>query len=310
MIKESEKTNIALDGVFDANRNSVPSSVGIIANSISGATLDPTTQTVRLTGVIGSSAIALDMALHDPSGNAYVTTNPLAVIAQQGSSFVVNANQSGNWFVGQSGPFNVGQTGFWFIGQSGPFNVGQTGNWFIGQSGSWFIGQTNNWFVGQSGPFNVGQTGNWFVGQSGIWLSRTLDGLGATITSTLVGTRQAFDISIVNRLPEVRNRTKIQKNINAVTTTTTIHTVTVGKTFFLTAISYSFVNSSAVTMGNVSINDNTTVVIPKLISASSITAIDGSLNMEENPPSFTTNVNLTIIAGTITASVFIIGYEE
>lgn len=113
-----------------------------------------TKQTIRVTGsAVGATIRAIDVNVVQTvaSGGSSAATS-----FTQGGSFITSANQSGSWYVGQSGPFNVGQTGLWSVGQSGPFSVGQTGAWY----------------VGQSGPINVGQTGNWYITP---WIASQVD---------------------------------------------------------------------------------------------------------------------------------------
>ncbi|MES2351485.1 MAG: hypothetical protein V4641_28250, partial [Pseudomonadota bacterium] len=120
-------------------------------------------------------------------------------------------------------------------------------------------------------------------------------------------------VAVGNRPSQVHARTHVDKNVDAVTTTTVIHTVTAGKTFYLTGIVLTAINASVSALGRVQLTDAGTVKIPIVIGQSiaggSGTAAGISPNLAE-PYSFTTNVRVDITLGTVTASCSVVGYEE
>lgn len=79
------------DGVYNASNNSKPGNVGLVSSSRS-ATPGDTTQTQRLTSINGTSGTvnALDISLHDASGNAYTNSNPLPVSLEESAGNEVN----------------------------------------------------------------------------------------------------------------------------------------------------------------------------------------------------------------------------
>lgn len=79
-LRLSELGNVNPDGFYEVNDNSLPGSVGLIAQS-RNATPGPTLQTERLTSIedSGGTVRALDVSLHDEAGESYSGTNPLPV---------------------------------------------------------------------------------------------------------------------------------------------------------------------------------------------------------------------------------------
>jgi hypothetical protein len=155
-----------------------------------------------------------------------------------------------------------------------------------------------------SGTVTATISGSVAATQSGTWTVQP--GNTANTTAWLVARARDAQVS---------GRTNVQKNVNNVTATTTIHTVTAGKKFYLSSIVVTGYNQNTATFGRIAIQDNATVVIPMSIQAGSSLPTSGaqlmvSTSFTNSLPSFATNVNLTMIAGTMTASVFICGYEE
>lgn len=85
VVKLSESGNVALDGDYDGTTNTNPSSAGLILHDrvASPAIAD---QNFRPTGVQGTAlntVHAMDIALHDESGDAFSDANPLPVYLAQ-----------------------------------------------------------------------------------------------------------------------------------------------------------------------------------------------------------------------------------
>lgn len=74
-----------LDGIYDGGTNTDPDNVGLIAH-VRNATLNDTHQTERLTSVTdsGGTVKALDVAIHDASGEDINSGNPLPVTVVTG----------------------------------------------------------------------------------------------------------------------------------------------------------------------------------------------------------------------------------
>lgn len=96
------------------------------------------------------------------------------------------------------------------------------------------------------------------------------------------------------------------------TSATVIHTVTSGKVFYLQNIVLSVINNST-SNGRFNINDEGTIKIPFTLPTKPIGGDDGSFSQAasfQEPLKFTTSVRATEVAGAITASITIVGYEE
>lgn len=78
VVRTSELGALTPDGVYDATNNTKPGNSGLIA-STRNATPGDTTQTQRITSVTSSNIRALDVSLHDGSGNDFSPSNPLTV---------------------------------------------------------------------------------------------------------------------------------------------------------------------------------------------------------------------------------------
>lgn len=122
----------------------------------------------------------------------------------------------------------------------------------------------------------------------------------------------AKDTTLALRPSQFPGRTHVDKSIGpGIGVTTTIHTVTAGKKFYLTSLVYSVTNLAAA-LGQAAIRDNTTVKIPftlPLDTAPRTPGVFGALSFAEPVP-FTTSVVAAVIAGTVGMSFTICGYEE
>jgi len=85
LVKLSEQGSSHVDGVYNATTNSDPSNMGLIAHT-RGATPGDADQVKRITAVTSSTVHAMDVSLHDQSGNAYGPANPLYVNVTNGTS--------------------------------------------------------------------------------------------------------------------------------------------------------------------------------------------------------------------------------
>lgn len=94
---------------------------------------------------------------------------------------------------------------------------------------------------------------------------------------------------------------------------TTIHPVTAGKTFYMTGYSISAISNNA-TVPQFVIQDGADVADRIAFIFQPLIKINGYLNaqqrLENNPIPFTTDVRAVLLAGSITASITIWGYEE
>ncbi len=89
-LRLSELGAMTPDGVYNVSNNSKPGNIGVILSTRS-ATPGDTTQTQRVTSVAGAANVtAMDMSLHDASGNAYTNSNPLPVSIEESSGTEVH----------------------------------------------------------------------------------------------------------------------------------------------------------------------------------------------------------------------------
>lgn len=153
---------------------------------------------------------------------------------------------------------------------------------------------------------------NWMMTNGGSGKVALLE-LDAAVASS-VGGRLILETANYSRLPEIRSRTAIHKNINA-SGAATIHTVTVGKTFYMTGFMVSAVNTGAAN-ANLQIRDGASTVkvpftwqqMPALGQPQPF--VQSSPALEQNPMPFTTDVRTVHNAGTLVVSLTIWGYEE
>lgn len=122
-------------------------------------------------------------------------------------------------------------------------------------------------------------------------------------------------VAITDRPSEVRNRVKVEARIfnqTLTTTPTVVHTVTVGKTFYLESMIISAINSANV-IGEWRIVDGTTDKIGYLLTEKTTGSSAGTASSSPalpEPIPFTTSFSVREVLGDITLSVYIIGYEE
>ena len=138
----------------------------------------------------------------------------------------------------------------------------------------------------------------------------TYDNVGASNSGGL-------KVAITDRPSEVRNRTRVEKRIfrEALTTSATatvIHTVTPGKTFYLSSFVMSALNN-ANAIGEWRIRDGTTdklgfVAGEKAVGAAAPSTAQSPALPEPIP--FTTSVNAYEVSGDMQVSLYLIGYEE
>lgn len=102
----------------------------------------------------------------------------------------------------------------------------------------------------------------------------------------------------------------------AVTTSQTLYTVTVGKVLYVTSITFNGFNSSTVNPGRLQIRDGTTVkqgvIVPAAGVGSVAASVQAMLTGESfpEPLQFATSFNTNIVTGTWTYSIDFVGYEE
>lgn len=125
----------------------------------------------------------------------------------------------------------------------------------------------------------------------------------------------SIKVAIADRPSEVRGRIHVDKNIEAVAisgTPTVIHTVTAGHTFYLTSLIVSSLNEGN-TIGRMVIRDSVVNKIPFVLSSqASGAAAPANVSSPPlpEPMPFTSDVSIIELAGNITASITIVGYEE
>lgn len=134
------------------------------------------------------------------------------------------------------------------------------------------------------------------------------------------GDKSEYCIRVCVESEITQDRVFVKKHLNHATLVggagTTIHSVTGGKTFFLTHYQISAVNSGFLVNGNWVLQDGADTVdrIPftMALDAAGIPqgTITSSLNLVGNPIPFTTDVRAVLISGSILASVMIAGFEE
>jgi hypothetical protein len=90
VLATSEQGEARINGVYDAVNNTKPSKVGVTTVTRTSSAGD-SNQTQRVTSVSGASnVVAMDMSLHDASGNAYTNSNPLPVSLEESAGTEVN----------------------------------------------------------------------------------------------------------------------------------------------------------------------------------------------------------------------------
>lgn len=128
-----------------------------------------------------------------------------------------------------------------------------------------------------------------------------------TLNGAAIATQQYY------RPSQMPGRTRKLANVSAVTAATTVvYTVTGGKTLYILSYGITATNTDAITKGNINISDDTTVIMPLTEAAGpgAATGFFSDVLTLAEPLPFSTNVSLKILAGTITASFWFIGYEE
>lgn len=131
------------------------------------------------------------------------------------------------------------------------------------------------------------------------------------------GITEALFVRPVNdRLNLVAGRTHITEFIENVTlgAGTTIHTVTAGKTFYMTNYSITAVNTGA--LGRIVLQDGTDTtdripfIMPAQVAGDTSPYLAATKTMEQLPKAFITDVRAIGLSGTIVASIEINGYEQ
>lgn len=277
-----------------------------------------------------------DVTINNSSGISAVN------IQDGGNSITVDGNLGRTWtLLNSTDSVNIGnfpsiqpvsQSGTWNIGtlstisnvvhiddNSGSLTVDNSGTFATqaSQSGTWNI---NNISGTISLPTGAATSSNQTTANSSLSsIDGKLNSLGqktmANSTPVAISSDQSIlSISQYYRLSEIRSRTFICKNIQ--NTTGTIYTVTGGKTFYLTSIGISALDSSA-TAAQLVIRDGANSSGDKLAylwqaqpTLGTPQPFNTNSTFENNPIPFTTDIRATQVAGTIVASVFIIGYEE
>lgn len=93
VIKTSEDGSVDVDGVYNASTNTEPANIGLVAHTRALSPSDAE-QVKRLTAITSSSVHALDISLHDESGNPYSSSNPLQVVVIESEGDEINDYQT------------------------------------------------------------------------------------------------------------------------------------------------------------------------------------------------------------------------
>lgn len=125
-------------------------------------------------------------------------------------------------------------------------------------------------------------------------------------------TRAILAKSYVQRPSEKTGRTYLKGALTSQTATATSYTVTGGKKLYVTSITLTTINTNTATIGSLAIQDEATVLIPTLVpTASTNVKPFGIIQLDFlEPKQFSTNINVTVIAGDLTYSMSWTGYEE
>lgn len=89
----SENGETAIDGTYDATINTNPANVGVVVQD-RNATAADSRQIMKPTakrGTVDTTAVSLDISLHDEDGNAYTQNNPLPVSFEESEGTEVQA---------------------------------------------------------------------------------------------------------------------------------------------------------------------------------------------------------------------------
>ena len=81
-LRLSEQGHAAVNGIYDAANNTDPSQMGVVAHARAASPADAD-QIKRVTAISSGSVHAMDISLHDESGNAYSASNPLPVSLEE-----------------------------------------------------------------------------------------------------------------------------------------------------------------------------------------------------------------------------------
>ncbi len=166
---------------------------------------------------------------------------------------------------------------------------------------------------------------------SGVWQPQAgplaKDGTDGASPPSIPGTgirgwlRSIYDrlaaLLYLQRSSEKSGRTHVQANLAQQTAGATVRTVAAGKTLYVTSLVFSGFNT-ATSAANLHIRDGaSTTVLPITMPAAGTgllsSAIQSNVNgaaFADEPLQFTTDVRIVIVAGTVTYSVLLVGYEE
>lgn len=127
-------------------------------------------------------------------------------------------------------------------------------------------------------------------------------------SANLAFVNPATAVQQYQRPAQMNNRVYRTAQVSTVTAaSTTLLTVTSGKTFYLTSYGLSCSNTMN-NIGNVNISDDEVAVrLPLVVESKGTSTMCGSF---PQPMKFTVNVALKILVGTLTASAWVVGYEE
>lgn len=137
-----------------------------------------------------------------------------------------------------------------------------------------------------------------------------------TVDGTVAAAQSGAWSTIPDRPSQKSGRTHVSGFIDHATATTTAYTVTVGKVLYVTSMTMTGYNNGFNTAGRLRVRDNTATKIPITITPVGLGSVDAyeqivglTWNFPE-PKRFSTNINVEVVAGTMTYSFEFTGYEE
>jgi len=117
-----------------------------------------------------------------------------------------------------------------------------------------------------------------------------------------------------NRPSQKDGRTHVSANIGATASGAILHTVTPGKTLYVTSMMISGFNDDQTNYGWIKIQDGDTLRRSVLITVRAVgqnpQQVDGVEQVFQEPLRFTTSYKIVLASGTVTYAASVVGYEE
>jgi hypothetical protein len=119
-----------------------------------------------------------------------------------------------------------------------------------------------------------------------------------------------------NRPSQGTGRTYTRAALAAQAATATALTVTPGSVFYCTSLVLTAINADAAAIGQLEVRDNLTALVPIVIPQAGLGALGaqqpavGIVITFQEPLQFATSVVFAVVAGTLTYSCAVVGYEQ